>query len=324
MLWTVEERGFLPSCDPLIQIPIYNYKNTQLIFALENLAHMMPCFLAERRWREEVIYELRQIASKFGPTITDKLAGSAELERAFLLFSMFANAYCFSYGDTPMQRLPKEIAVPLNRAAKACGRREILDYTAYVLYNWQQCDGKTEALVTFTDTHSEKELIKAFVAQEFDLAKMISDRMDSPVDYIGKWKTTLENAVARFRKVRTEMKIKEFDPLGEYYSSYNEEQECNPFAQSPMFSVLHRAFSAVDKDPLLQQSENDICNCRPLDHNQFIANIKPIASLVVDQATQAAYNECLQLFIILHRDMFMIKIRVRGVFLELKLWKNVS
>lgn len=306
MLWNVDDKGFLPSCDPLIQIPISNYKHTQLVFVLENLAFMMPCFLTERRWREEIVYELREVSSKFGNTLVDKLGSAAELERALVLFNMFANAYCFSYGDIHIQRLPKELSVPLAKAAKCCGRRPVLDYTSYILYNWQQNNDKIEALVTFTDTKLEKNLIEAFVCQEFDLVKMINNctrTADSPAAYISKWKDTLASMLGRLRNLRNNLDSKEFEVLSEYYNGHN---DCSIFAQSPIFSILYKMFSAVNKDPLLQKAESDICDCRPSAHNQFIANVNPIVSLI-DQTTKLAYNECLQLFIDLHHEMFMIK-----------------
>lgn len=310
MLWNVENKGFLPSCDPIMQLPVSNYKNTQLVFALENLTHMMPCFLSERRWREEVVYELRSVMSKFGNVLVDKFSSPAELERAFLLFGMFANGYLFSAGDTHMQRLPKEIALPLTELAKACGRRPVLDYTSYVLYNWQRYeDGRIEPLVTFTDTATEKKIIEAFVRHSFDVAGMINSRKaDSPVVYMSKWKTTLENIVLRMCNLRKDVNSKEFDLLGEYYNNQGE-CECNPFAQAPWFSVLYKVFSAVDKDPLLQKAETDICEYRPTAHNQFIANVNSMSGLVVDEATLELYNDCLELFIDLHRSMFMVKSR---------------
>lgn len=264
MLWNVDDRGFLPSCDPIIQIPVSNYKNTQLIFTLENLAHMMPCFLTERCWREEVIYELRQVISKFGPVLVDKLSSPSELERAFLLFNMFANGYMFSYGDSHMPELPKEIAIPLYKVAKLCGRQPTLDYTSYVLYNWQKNVDNIEALVTFTNSTTEKKLIETFIRQSFDLVKIINYKANSAVDYIAEWKVVLEKAVCDVRALKSVIDKKEFEIINEYYNV------ADLFIQNPTFAVFSRVLG------LPQKSENDISDFRPNAHNQFIANVKAV------------------------------------------------
>jgi hypothetical protein len=305
MLWTVADRGFLPDCQPLTTLPIGNYKNTQLVYTLENLVHNLPHYLSSRRWREEMIYELRQSAPLYGHNAIDALGSHAEYERVLLLFGMFANAYVFALHETPLKRVPKEVSIPLAKAAHLCQRQPLINYTSYVLYNWQRSGEDVEIINTFTDTGTEKSIIKAFVESEFDFSEFLKRPSVETLS------STLQKILDRFRKLRWETSVEEFNLLSGLYQDFKEvlyegwqhkpiTYECNPFAQAAFLSATYRLLG-VDKDALLHQAEDAIRIYRHSGHNNYILSMQPMNVVNI-----AGYKECLNLLADIHNEMFMV------------------
>jgi hypothetical protein len=155
MIWEIAGRGFLPSADPSPFLSNVQYRYADLIYSLENLAAMLPVYLAERRARDEIVYALRQSARCYDDWVPHDIGKPAdyagppgewlagedkELERALMIYAYLASAYVHARGETTHQRVPKEVAVPLFSFANKLGRPPILSYASQCLYNWRRKD----------------------------------------------------------------------------------------------------------------------------------------------------------------------------------------
>ncbi len=123
MMWDIRGRGFLPENDPIKVIPNV---------ALEGIAKQLPDWIEARRVREEVVYHLRQYP------VSESWLGRLshdESERALLIYSFLSAAYVYARYEEPATRLPNEIARPLYNLSKRKGRKPILSYASYFLYN---------------------------------------------------------------------------------------------------------------------------------------------------------------------------------------------
>ncbi len=326
MLWNVESRGFLPALDPINTLPISDFKNTQLIYTLENLSTNMPSFLLERRGREEMVCMLRDLFSVYGHFVIDSMGGESEVERAFFLYQFFANAYMNAPLENVHDRVPKEISIPIARAAHLCHRQPILNYTSYVLYNWRKKkqDGpiaanNIDAITTFTDTEIERLMIASFVEMEADAAEIIKARQTTLDNFLAVVKEVLDKAVSRLNKIKTKVRDEDIQAhrtlhnlyrpfknvLYEGWKHERTSYDCNVFCQSPLFSLLYRTLGIRLKDLLLQQAEHDICFYRPPAHNSFLGSVPSVRERAEKEDLHEIYDECLSLFVEMHKEMLM-------------------
>lgn len=137
MTWDVNKRGFLPPNDPLQTLLSSRWAYTPLTGVLENVSVMLPFLVEERRFREEVVAQLRPVSHHFDDNFLDT-APPEYLERLMLLYSYLASAYVYARHEIPATRIPQEIAVPLVKIAKKVGRHPILSYASYCLTNWRR------------------------------------------------------------------------------------------------------------------------------------------------------------------------------------------
>lgn len=307
MLWTVGDKGFLPSLDPIFNLPIKNIDNIQFVYVLENLISILPDLLVERQFREEVIYELRQMFGFYNHSIMDTLGGEGELERIFLIFCTFASAYVFAEGEIPMGRVPKEMSIPLSRVSHLCRRYPVLSYTSYVLYNWRKkvyqkgfSLDNIEPIVTFTNLEEEKKLISSFVMAEYDAAKVIKS-ISGPCE-------ELLRSVQHFFKINNE-RLQDLDwRTSLYYQDFNKimfegwqcepmRYRCNPFTQTPLISLFARIFGIKFENSAINWIENELKFYRALDHTGFLGAVHSIRHVVEqDGDLKLLYDESLDFF----------------------------
>ncbi len=123
------ERGFLPSEDPLEQLPAH-FK------VWEQVSSLIPGLLTAGKARQ-VIDQMEII----DPVI---LEGRPQLMRAFLLLSVIANAYIM--GETEQATvLPRQLALPLYAVARRLGFPPVFTYASMIMNNWSRID-KTAAI----------------------------------------------------------------------------------------------------------------------------------------------------------------------------------
>lgn len=141
-MWDITDRGFLPSTDPIATLTNYDQKYIPLVNRLENITVMLPLWVEERRVREELVHNLREVAG----LVDEEFFGEDEvhLERLMHIFSYMASAYVYARHESPATRIPVEIAAPLVYIAEKIGRKPILSYASYCLTNWARIDPKKE------------------------------------------------------------------------------------------------------------------------------------------------------------------------------------
>jgi indoleamine 2,3-dioxygenase len=126
-MWTIKDRGFLPSSDPIQFLPSE---------FLEELAVQLPDMVANKTVRTELVSRLAN--KEINYDVLQALPALAE--RAMLIFSYFASSYIHCPNEPTATTLPKEIAIPLTNIARIVGRPPILSYASYCLYNWSKID----------------------------------------------------------------------------------------------------------------------------------------------------------------------------------------
>ena len=116
------QRGFLPSEDPLTQLP-------PGFEGWEDLAGRLPKLFASDQLRTLI----EQLAI---PDVT-LLKTDAELERAMMLLSYLGHGYVWTQKPPPSS-LPQALAIPWHAIAARLGRPPVLSYASYALHNWRR------------------------------------------------------------------------------------------------------------------------------------------------------------------------------------------
>ncbi len=118
------DRGFLPSSDPLQELP-------NPFGQWEELAQDMPKLLAAGR--------LHTYLDRLPMLDVSTLHGDSEYERAMLILSYFGHGYVWG-GAEACHRIPPAVAVPWYQVSKKLGRPPILSYASYALHNWRRIE----------------------------------------------------------------------------------------------------------------------------------------------------------------------------------------
>jgi indoleamine 2,3-dioxygenase len=124
-----QERGFLPSQDPLPHLP-------GAFDAWESTASGLSKLLASDHIRRSI--------EDLPPFPLDKILSDRERERAMLLLSYLGHAYVWR-GERPAEVLPKGLAIPWHAVATTLGRPPVLSYSSYALHNFFRFDPMREA-----------------------------------------------------------------------------------------------------------------------------------------------------------------------------------
>jgi len=292
MLWNVTgERGFLPTSNPLVSIPIHNFDNTTVVYSLENLVQNMPVFLANRFFREELVYQLREVAVNYNWLSMDALGGQLEYERSFFILASFANAYVNASNENQANRVPKEVSIPLARSCFLVRRQSVLDYTSYCLYNWRKLnDGRLEPIQTFTNTEEETKLILAFLSLEQAAGSIM---FSGDEGFFERASPILQKAADSISDAVKSATFKNYyrpfiDILYEGTDPNPKSHKVNLFAQSPAVRWFSRKLGVEYKDRLLQEQEADIMQYCPAEHSNLIN-----ATTSIRGGAEKPYNDCL-------------------------------
>lgn len=119
-----EKNGFLPAHDPIPTLP-------KSFATWESYARDLPKLLANPTTRE-MLDNLPNFA-------VDDLKSEADFERAMLILSYLGHAYVWNMGDS-IDTLPAVLAKPWCAVAQKIGRKPVLSYASYALYNWYRID----------------------------------------------------------------------------------------------------------------------------------------------------------------------------------------
>ncbi len=295
MKWTLLDRGFLPTPDPLPRLAQAEYAH------VEDLAKSLPRLIQDRRFRDLAPASLR-------PPLDWRLPENenAAAERLFLLFSYFASAYVHAPGLPAVQRLPAAIAQPLVRLAQLCGRPPILAYASYCLHNWRRIRsdglialGNLELLQNFSTPGDGKKDEDGFILVHVDIEaragaaltalRSLADVGPSPDE--ARLAAVLHDVQAGlhamnrtrnrmpqecsdevyFRKVRPY--IFGFDKIV-YEGCFDDVPQTyrgETGAQSSIVPTVLAGLGIRHKDSLLTRHLDDMRHCMPPPHRQFIA-----------------------------------------------------
>ena len=126
---TFTAHGFLPDADPLQKLPAAFER-------LDTLGRDLPSLLEDKDARPY----LRAFDVPPWPTDAVTSADLPALRLYYVRLGFAASGYVNQVGQPPATTLPKNLAVPLCRAAKLLDRPPILSYDGYALYNWYRID----------------------------------------------------------------------------------------------------------------------------------------------------------------------------------------
>jgi len=123
-------RGFLPAEDPKTDLP-------PALAAVAEFGRALPHLLSEemlrKRFRALIESELPLV------NLADAAVEDRETARAvYRTYAFLASAYVHAIGEPEVARLPQNLAVPLWFSAWRLGKRPILSYDGYALWNWRR------------------------------------------------------------------------------------------------------------------------------------------------------------------------------------------
>jgi indoleamine 2,3-dioxygenase len=135
--------GFLPHPDPLRSFP----PGSDLA-RLDELGRDLPSLLEDAHARRY----LENFTFPEWPTDRVSPVDLPALRLYYLRLGFVASGYINQIGPAPATTLPKNIAVPLCRAARLLDRPPILSYDGYALYNWKRFDPSGPIALSNIDT----------------------------------------------------------------------------------------------------------------------------------------------------------------------------
>ena len=169
---TFFKRGFLPARDPARGFP-----PDSPLAALDDLGHDLPSLLEDSGFREY----MRHVAIPEWPEGELREDTLPYLRLYYVRIGFLASAYINQVGQPRTTTLPRNLAVPLCRTARALRRPPILSYDGYALYNWKRFDkegpiglGNIDTIQNFVHLYDEHWFILVHVAIEAMAGRMLA------------------------------------------------------------------------------------------------------------------------------------------------------
>jgi indoleamine 2,3-dioxygenase len=168
-------RGFLPERDPASSFPCGSE-----LTALDEIGRHLPSML------EEADFRAYARTLRLPPWSEDRLRPEtlAHLRLYYVRTGFLASAYINHVGQPRATDLPKNLALPLCKAAALLGRPPILSYDGYALYNWKRFDpngpialGNIDTVQNFVHLYDEHWFILVHVEIE-----AIADEMFAAIE----------------------------------------------------------------------------------------------------------------------------------------------
>lgn len=182
------EHGFLPDGDPVTAFP----SNSPLAM-LDELGRDLPSLLEDAKFRDYArgltlpSFALR--ASEDKPQDEVSLETLPYLRLYYVRTGFLASAYINQVDQPRATVLPRNLAVPLCRAARLLHRPPILSYDGYALYNWKRFDtngpialGNIDTIQNFVHLYDEHWFILVHVEIE-----AIAARILRAIERSGRW-----------------------------------------------------------------------------------------------------------------------------------------
>jgi len=319
-------QGFLPSSDPIVELP-------SEVIAWEGLALELPKLITNSNVRQEIEslpeFELSALTSY------------QELERAMMILSFIGHAYVWSDSTKPMSRLPHELSQAWHGVATQLQRPPVLSYASYALYNWYRFDsekpielGNIALLQNFLGGADEEWFVLIHVdieakavpllqsllplqsaAQDHDIEKMQYhlDVIESGLSEINKTMNRMTehcDPYIYFHRVRPYIhgwKNNPALPDGLLYPGVSEYQnkpvqfKGETGAQSGIIPCLDAVLGVYHADNPLKAHLNEMREYMPPQHRAFLTHLEqqqPIRDQIIqakNSTLKERYNNCLTL-----------------------------
>lgn len=318
MTWEIK-RGFLPDNDPLI--------SSVDLKDLDELGENIPEWMNQRRVREELSHGLRELTCPIALRCAIDNGSSDELEHVMRLYSYFASSYVFATDEKPASIIPKEIAVPLVAIANVVGRKPILSYASYCLYNWKRIDVNKDIVVDNLEliqhfTHGDNATHEAwFILIHVDIEARAAEGIGAMIDYFSDPTEDLSNCLSKlklsFQKVNaTMLRMTEecspdfyYNKVRPYIFSFEDVvyEDCfdnkpqtfrgETGAQSSIVPAVIAALGIKHKESILTKHLDVMRDYMPPFHRNFISeheNDRNLRDFVKTDEEKHLYNDCLQ------------------------------
>lgn len=321
------ERGFLPSQDPLIEMPA-------ILGDWVEIANKLPkLFVAD---------QVRRTIEAMPVIEVQGLQTKREFERAMVAFSYLGHAYVWSE-TAPPKSIPAPLAVPWHAVAKYLGRPPVLSYASYMLHNWQRVDKKQDVklgnicliqnflggideewfIVTHLDIEKDagpglaailpaQEAVKKKDAQTLeDELKTIAQSLDLIYKSLLRMPEYCDPYIY-FHRVRPYIhgwKDHPLFPQGLVYDGVTEYQgkpqnfRGQTGAQSSIIPSMDAALGIAHKDDFMKHYLLEMREYMPPGHRKFIETVEQVPSIrtfVTEQmksntSLQGVYDHCVQM-----------------------------
>lgn len=295
-------RGFLPTTDPLTHFPQGNE-----FCMLDELGHDLPSLLEDKHFR--LFAQNLKIPH---PNFT-KLE---ELRLYYVRLGFLASGYIHQLGQEPVTTLPRNIAVPLNEAAKLLNRPPILSYDGYALYNWKRFDkngpialGNIDTIQNFVHMYDEHWFILIHVEIEALAGQMllaIDQFQPASVNQtLQKILDSVQQQVKVLRRIPEKMDPALYFKTFRKYIRFFEHVTYESIHESPInfrgetgaqSSIMPTlvAFLKIPHQPSeLMNHLEDMKNYMPAEHRAWLEKVKAIPS-IRDLAEKDLWNDVLE------------------------------
>jgi indoleamine 2,3-dioxygenase len=309
-----KQHGFLPTHPPATE-----FRRHSDLEELDDLGRDLPSLLHDRGFRTFA----GRITVPDWPVEKPTADDLPELRLYYVRLAFLASAYINQVGEPRTSVLPRNIAVPLARAARLLGRPPILSYDGYALYNWKRFDpagpialGNIDTIQNFVHMYDEHWFILVHVEIEALAAGLLAAIDETAAAYRQDDRAGVTQGLARvaacvWRQVNVLRRIPEKMDPALYYRTFRpyisffqgvlyEGVEPQPAsyrgetgAQSSIMPTLV-AFMKIPHQPTgLTNHLLDMRNYMPVEHRALIAEVEAMPA-VRDRAEPDAFNEVLE------------------------------
>ncbi|MSR31857.1 MAG: hypothetical protein EXR99_10170 [Gemmataceae bacterium] len=321
MRWTLQQRGFLPTPDPLTEI------TGQPMAWIQALTEDLPELVHEGTFRQESV---RRLNRPFPWELVEEEDPYGQKEKLFQAYSYFASAFVHAPGQEPVTRLPKEIAIPLATLGEQLRRPPILAYPSYCLNNWQRIDrqgpialGNIELVQNFAFPKEGKRDEDWFILVHVEIEARAGTALTAMAELaqamaqedpatVKSLLVQLKSGLAAMNKTLDRMPEQcspdvYFKKVRPYIFGFNDLVYDGCFddkpvsfrgetgAQSSIVPAVLSGLGLKHEDSLLTRHLDDMRNYMPVEHREFIESLAPVRAFAVKHKTSLseAYNGCL-------------------------------
>jgi indoleamine 2,3-dioxygenase len=308
------EHGFLPDRDPLRAFP-----HDSPLAALDEIGHDLPSLLYDSEFRERA----RRFVIPPWSEPEDPAAALRQRRLYYVRLGFLASAYINQVGESPVNVLPRNLAVPLCDICWRLKRPPILSYDGYALFNWKRFDpaqpivlGNIDTIQNFVHLYDEHWFILVHVEIEQIAADVLSgvalaahglaerdkSLVSQALDKVGK---SVRKQIAVLRRIPEHMDpalyYKTFRPYIRFFEHVvYEGVDAAPMdyrgetgAQSSIMPILVALMKIPHRPTMLTNHLADMLNFMPQEHRRLISEVQNLGDLR-PLAEKELYNEVLE------------------------------